>query len=150
MAIGVNWPFQVGPSELRRTIQNATWLSRSGMASAASVCRGMKFMPTCRIPSAQAAAARCSSVDSSSSLPCAPASWASPVGRSGVMNWLTRPASAQPRRIANLGSVVRRLKAFLPSSSTKTTRESSGSPARKSPYVTPSLLNGLLVSARRA
>ena len=43
------------------------------------------------------------------------------------MNWLTRPASAQPRRTANFGSLVRLANLFLGSISTKTSCEVSPS-----------------------
>ena len=45
-AMGVNWLFHVGPSALRRTIQNASWLSSPGIASGPTVCRGTKLRPS--------------------------------------------------------------------------------------------------------
>ena len=57
-AMGVNCRALNCAETLRRTIQNATWFSLSGMASPLMLCSGTKLRPSWRSPSSQAASAR--------------------------------------------------------------------------------------------
>ncbi len=93
-ATGVMRRWPVGPSARRLTSHRATVFRSAGRPS--RLCSGMVLRPSWRNPSVQDCRERCSML-------VRVAVFRLPLGV--VMNWVRRPASAQPSRRANLGSV---------------------------------------------